>query len=153
MSESDVLQCHGGSAKICPATHPIQSAESETCVLSLYLQSPKVRSICGRTVSTELPATTLERQGSLLLYHLVEPKQLFLRCLKLKGQETVSFVLQGTGLLNDAASCHVTMEGLQLYPELRGESTFPGQNPSLDSPLLPEIASPEELKVRHYRDK
>lgn len=42
MSESDLLQCHGGSVKICPATHPIHSAEVETCVLSLYLQSPKV---------------------------------------------------------------------------------------------------------------
>jgi hypothetical protein len=77
----------------------------------------------------------------------VELKQLFLKCQKLQGQETMSLVLQGTGLLSDAASCHVTMEGLQLYPELHGESTFTAQNPSLYSLLLPEVASPKELKI------
>jgi hypothetical protein len=67
-------------------------------------------------VSTELLAATLNRQWFILLYDLVEPTQLFLRWRKLHGQETMSFVLLGAGLLSDAASCHMTMEGLQLYP-------------------------------------
>jgi hypothetical protein len=89
MSESDILQCQGGSVKIHPAKHPIYSAEVETCVSSLYLQSHNIRLLCGRTVSTELPDPTLERQGSLLLYHLEGPKQLFLRCWELQGWGTV----------------------------------------------------------------
>jgi hypothetical protein len=63
------------------------------------------------------------------------------------GWETVSFVLQGTGILSNATSCHVTMEGLQLYPELHGETTFAAQKPLLYSPSLPEITSPEELQT------
>jgi hypothetical protein len=87
------------------------------------------------------------RQESLLLYHLVEPKQLFLKFRKLHGYETMSLVLQGTGLRSDEVSCHVTMKGLKLYPELNGESTFTAQNPSGYSQSLPEVAFPEELKV------
>jgi hypothetical protein len=89
----------------------------------------------------------LKRHGSLLLYQLEVPGQLFLRCWKVHGWETVSFSLQGTGILSDATSCHVTMEGLQLYPGLQRETTFAIQKPLLYSPSFPEIASPEELQT------
>jgi hypothetical protein len=116
-------------------------------VLSLYLQSPKVRSVCGRTVSTELPAASLERQGSLLLFHLVEPKQLFFQVSKATRMGNFVTRAAGHGAPEWRNSCHVTVEGLRLYPELHGESTFTAQNPLLYSPSLPEIASPEELKI------
>jgi hypothetical protein len=146
--QSEVLECQGVSIKVCPAKQPIYSAEVETSVSSIYFQSQTVLSVCGRTVSTELHSPIFERNGSLLLYQLEVPRQLFLRCWNVHGWETVSFVLQGTGILSDAAtSCHVMVEGLQPFTELQGETTFAAQIPCSIPPIFLKSPLPKNYKL------
>ena len=51
------------------------------------------------------------------------------------------------GVLQNTESCYLTMQGLQLYPALRGESEFAAQNPVLVTPFVPAVASDREMEV------
>jgi hypothetical protein len=44
---------------------------------------------------------------------------------------------QGAGVLKNAGSCHVTLQGLQLYPTLSGETEFLTQIPEVYIPHHP----------------
>ena len=55
--------------------------------------------------------------------------------------------LQGAGVLSNAGVCHVTSEGLQLYPALSGESEFSIRAPLLYAPSLPAVNSTSGREV------
>jgi hypothetical protein len=55
-------------------------------------------------------------------------------------------ILQDTGIIENAALCHVITECVQLYPLLDGETTFESQTPLLYTPVLPEVMSKDELQ-------
>jgi hypothetical protein len=55
--------------------------------------------------------------------------------------------LQGPGTLQNVAACHITTDGIQLFPILSGTTTFKGATPKLYAPRLPTITSPQEARV------
>jgi hypothetical protein len=146
LSEYELSQCPGRELKICAAKHTVYSAEVKTCALSLYLQLENLREICERTVSTKPPQPTLRRQGSVVVYHPVKPRQTHIRCRHEGKWETTSIQLHGSGTLRNTASCHVTTEGVQLCPVLSGETTFTGYTPNLYAPHLPAVATSSEVR-------
>jgi hypothetical protein len=145
MTERERQQCQGLSLKVCPVSRPVYSTQVENCALSLYFQRPSVRELCSRNVKNQQPPPILLRSGQVLLYHFAEPRRVFVRCPQQQDKSTTSWVLRDAGVINHAARCHVTTEGVQLYPLLDGESTFEGQAPMLFAPTLPEIVSQDEF--------
>ena len=147
LSEMDVLKCRGEDIKICPANQAVYSTEVNSCALSLFLQSTQTRELCKRTVVTRPASPKLERYGSMVLYYLVEPQRLHLQCQYNRSWQTYTMTLQGGGVLKNAGSCHLTLQGLQLYPTLSGETEFEAQVPELYIPTIPEVTSAQEMEV------
>jgi hypothetical protein len=71
----------------------------------------------------------------------------FIKCQQQQEGRTTSVVMQGAGILEDAARCHVTTEGVQLYPLLEAETTFESQAPLLYMPAIPAVISEDELQT------
>jgi hypothetical protein len=69
-----------------------------TCVLSLFLHSPNIREICGKTDSTFTPTPTLRRQGSAVVYHFADPRQVNIRFENQAKWEVTSQHLHGSGV-------------------------------------------------------
>ena len=147
LSEVDVLKCRGEQIKICPANQAVYSTEINSCALSLYLQSSHAREVCKRTATTRRPLPKLERHGSLVLYYLTEPTRLHLQCQQDHSWHAATMTLDGGGVLQNAESCYITMQGLQLYPTLRGETALSGQVPVLFTPAVPAVATDREVQV------
>ena len=55
--------------------------------------------------------------------------------------------LDGKGVLKNTESCYLTMQVLQLYPALRGESEFAAQASVLFTPSVPAMALDREMEV------
>jgi hypothetical protein len=55
--------------------------------------------------------------------------------------------LEGGGVLENAGSYYLTLQGLKLYPALRGETEFLAQVPVLFTHTVPAVASARELEV------
>jgi hypothetical protein len=55
--------------------------------------------------------------------------------------------LQGGGILKNAGSCYLTLQGLQLYPALTGEREFSAQVLILFTPTVPAVASDREMEL------
>jgi hypothetical protein len=146
----DVLYCRGEDIRICPANQAVYSTEVNACALSLYLQSSYAREMCRRTVTTRPAPSKLERHGSIVLYYLHEPQRLDLQCQRNRSWVTYSVILEGGGILHDAESCYLTLQGLQLHPALRRETEFSTQVPVLFTSTIPAVASaPEKEVLRH----
>jgi hypothetical protein len=146
-SEEELFKCPGRQPKICAVTQPIYGPEIKSCVLSLYLQSPTIREVCGRTGSTAAPPPTLQRHGSAVVYHFAVRKQVHVRCYQRGKWAATSLNLHGTGLLQNVSGCHFQTAGLQLFPVLSGTSHFNGAAPELYTPELPVIATPPEVRL------
>jgi hypothetical protein len=61
--------------------------------------------------------------------------------------------LQGSGILTNAGSCFLTLQGLQLFPSLRGEVNFSARGPVLFTPANPVVATDHKtgvLRQSHY---
>jgi len=150
LSEVDILKCRGEDIKICPANQAVYSREFNSCALSLYLQSVQARELCKRTVITRPAPPKLERHGSIVLYYVTEPQRLHLQCQHNRSWETYNMTLEGAGFLTNARSCYLTLQGLQLYPALTGETEFSAQVPVLFTPTVLEVVSaPEKEVLRH----
>ena len=50
-------------------------------------------------------------------------------------------------LLKGVETCYLTLQGLQLYPALRGEKEFSDRIPVLFTPAVPAAASDDEMDV------
>jgi len=147
LSEEEVSKCRGEHIKICPINRAVYSTEVNSCALSLFLQSSQVREVCKRTVSTHPGIPRLERYGNVVIYYLNGPKQLHLQCQHNRSWETHTMTLDGAGVLQNTESCYLTMQGLQLYPALTGESEFAAQTPVLVTPFVPAVASDREMEI------
>jgi hypothetical protein len=55
--------------------------------------------------------------------------------------------LEGGGFLENAESCHLTLQGLQLFPALRGKAEFSAQGPDLFIPTIPVVVSTRKEAV------
>jgi hypothetical protein len=68
-----------------------------------------------------------------------------LKCWQQQSWKTTSLALHGAGSLSNTERCHLTSEGIQLYPGLSGKSEFTVYAPELYTPSLPPVTSHEEL--------
>jgi hypothetical protein len=147
MSGMEILKCSGKDIMICPASQAVYSMEVDSCILNLYLLPPKARELCRRVVFTRPEPRRLERRGSRVYYHVAEPQCLHLQCQRNRTWETYSTTLQGSGVLNNAGVCFLTLPGLQLFPALEGEVDFSGRGPVLFTPTHPAVATQHETGV------
>jgi hypothetical protein len=147
MSDGERRQCQGFNLEVCPVSRPVYSTQVENCALSLYLQRQNVRALCSRSLLSQQPPPVLLRSGKTLLYHFTVPQRVVIQCPHQRDRHQTSWVLQDAGAIYNAASCHVTTEGVQLYPLLDGETAFEGRTPTLFAPDLPEIVSHDELQT------
>jgi hypothetical protein len=147
LSEVDILKCRGADIMICPANRAVYSTEVNSCALSLYNQSLQARELCKRTVINRPAPAKLERHGSVVLYYLTEPQPLHLQCQHNRSWEAYNMTLEGGGFLENAESCYLALQGLELYPALRGETEFSAPVPVLFIPTVPAVASAHELEV------
>ena len=111
------------------------------------MQSSHAREVSKRSVTTRRPLPKLERHGSFVLYYLTETTRLHLQCQQNHSWHVVTMTLDGGGVLQNAESCYITMQGLQLYPTLRGETELSGQVPVLFTPSVPAVAADREVEV------
>ena len=146
LSEVDILKCRGEDIMICPANKVIYSTEVNLCALSLYLQSLQARGMCKCTVITHPAPPKLEQHCSIMLYYLTEPQHLHLQCQHNRSWEVYTMT-EGGGVLKNAGSCYLTLQGLQLYPTLRGETEFLANFPELFTPTIPVVSSAHEMEV------
>jgi hypothetical protein len=146
MTDGERAACRGRSLQLCPADKPIFGMSVNTCILSLYLQSEAIRKDCDRTLIIGHPAPTSERHGQIVLYHFPESRQVILKCWQHQSWKTTSLVLHGAGTLSNTEKCHLTSEGIQLYPGLSGKSEFTVHAPELYTPSLPPVTSHEEFE-------
>jgi len=51
------------------------------------------------------------------------------------------------GLMMGVETCYLTLEGLQLYPALRGEKVFSARIPVQFTPAVPAAASADEMDI------
>jgi hypothetical protein len=52
--------------------------------------------------------------------------------------------LEGGVFLENAEPCYLTLQGLQLFPALRGKAEFSAQGPELFVPTIPAVLTREE---------
>jgi hypothetical protein len=89
----------------------------------------------------------LDRRETILIYYMMRPSQDFVRCRQAGGWATIFASLRGAGVIQDAASCHVSVVGMQLFPLLYGQTRFPLSVPSLYILELPPLTTEHELRT------
>ena len=109
---------------ICPVNQAVYSTEIDSCSLSLYSQHTNAREMCKRTEIACQAPPKLECHGSIVLYYLAEPQLLHLQCQLNRSWQAITMTLEEGGFLEGAGSCYLALQGLQLYPTLRGETEF-----------------------------
>ena len=72
---------------------------------------------------------------------------LHLRCRHNRSWQASTTKLEGAGLLNGVESCYLALQGLQLYPVLRGEKEFSAKIPILFTTAVPAAASADEMDI------
>jgi hypothetical protein len=88
-----------------------------------------------QTHSDHPPSTS--QTGTARSIVLTELQLLHLQCQHKRSWEAYTMTLEGGGVLKNAGSCYLTLQGLQLYPALRGETEFSAQIPVLFTPHRP----------------
>jgi hypothetical protein len=68
----------------------------------------------------------------------------FFQCQQNRTSGTQSLLLQGSGLLLNAASCSFTTKGLQMSAALQGESQYSSQGPTPFTPTILQIVTSGE---------
>jgi hypothetical protein len=150
LSETNMKQCKGGQdLKVCPADVAALNNEILTCSLSLYLQLGQVPKLCAHEVLWSAPNTTLLRHGALVLFYTLEPRRAFFRCRNNAKWTSEALVLNGSGLIEGATACHVSMEGFHLRPVLRAETRFEGPKMQIFVPQLPHRQDRNALAAVH----
>jgi len=89
----------------------------------------------------------LESLGSLVLYYSAVLDLLHLRCRHNRSWQASTTKLDGAGLLKRGETCYLTLQGLQLYPALRGEKELSARIPVLFTPAVPAAASADEMDI------
>jgi hypothetical protein len=140
LTASDMGQCKGGQdLKVCPANVAVLNNELKSCLLSLNLQLGRAQHVCSQELLRSPPATTLFRHGALVLFHTMEPRRAFLRCRNKSQWISSAYSLNGSGLIEDATVCHVSINGVHLRPVLRAETRFEGPKTQLFVPQRSQL--------------
>jgi hypothetical protein len=148
LSESDLKRRREHTDfMICPADHSVLNYDHKTCLLSLYLQLERATRICERHLHTNAPEPFLLQQGSTVVFFTATASWTFFRCKQGGRHQTTTHMLRGAGLIEGAASCHLSTDGVQLRPVLRVESRFAEAAPPLFAPAVPLLHQEQELQA------
>jgi len=120
ITEAHRNRCTTNSITLCPADVPIYSQQVETCESSLYYQLSSSNKLCRQNLLFNYRTPTLQRHGTLWLYHLPESCQITTRCHSANGWETHTQTLSDTGVIQNATKCSITTNEFQTLPEIRG---------------------------------
>jgi hypothetical protein len=69
-TEADLSYCSKTSITVCPANKAIYSTQIVTCESSLFFQTTDDHSLCRRKLLLHYRTPTLQRHGSVWVYHL-----------------------------------------------------------------------------------
>jgi hypothetical protein len=128
LTKMDLVKCRGKDILISPADHSVYSTEIISCAPSLF-QSTNLQETCGRRVTLRLHRPRFGRFGSAVLYYLPERQTVYLQCQPNRTIENSSLLLQGSGLLLNAARCSFISKGLHMTAALQGESEYVSPGP------------------------
>jgi hypothetical protein len=148
LSASDMGQCRGGSElQVCPANVAVLNNEIKSCPLSLYLQLGQAPQVCAQELLRSPPNTSLFRHGALVLFYTNTPRRAFFKCRNESQWISSTYTLNGTGLIEGATACHVSVEGVHLRLVLRAKSRFEGPRVQLFVPQLPGLRERTDFKA------
>ena len=106
-TEADYHRCEAGKITICPAN-------------SIYFQSSTNNRLCRRKLLFDYRTPTLEQHGTIWLYHLPEPREVTIRCLKNNIWTTRTELLHDAGLIFNASQCSIAKHEVRTLPKLQG---------------------------------
>jgi hypothetical protein len=117
MNKADLLQCTvTNTVTVCPIHTEVYDVHTLTCVSSLFFQMHVEATPCQRTIRLKYDVPMLERYADVWVYHFPQPTIVTVRCPKDDGSwETVSKVLQGSGSVTEATTCHFESPRFVLY--------------------------------------
>jgi len=119
-TEADYYRCEAGKITICPANMAIYNVQIVTCESSIYFQNSTNNRLCRRKFLFDYRTQTLEQHGTIWLYHLPEPRQITISCLKNNTWTTRTELLHDAGLLFNASQCSIATHEVRTLPKLQG---------------------------------
>ena len=121
-TEADYLRCEAGKITTWPANMAIYSVQIlvVTCESSIYFQTFTNNRLCRRKLLFDYRTPTLEQHGTIWLYHLPEPREVTIRCLKNNIWTTRTELLHDAGLIFNASQCSIAKHEVRTLPKLQG---------------------------------
>jgi len=131
LTETDYSHCKTGSITICPANTPVYSAQTMTCLSSLFIQSTNTHRVCRRKLLLQHLTPTHQHHRNIWIFHFPTRHQISLLCPDTKGQIHRKLTLYGAGILQSTSECHITCDDITIYPDLHVTSLA-----ELDTPKI-----------------
>ena len=97
----------------------IYSVQIVTCESSIYFQTSTNNRLCWRKLLFDYRTPTLQQHGTIWLYHLPEPRQVTIRCLKNNTWTTRTELLHDAGLIFNAFQCSIATHEVRTLPKLQ----------------------------------
>jgi hypothetical protein len=142
LDETQVQQCTSGSVIICPSMAALYDVQTLTCEASLFFQYEGGRQVCRRRLLLDYDLPTVQRHGSVWVYHFPDRHQVLIRCPR---GDSRSEVLHGAGIIHGATSCSIASSKIRTLPELRGSADVRFDTPDVYLPDLPKILTDREM--------
>jgi len=142
----DCSHCKKGSITICPANTPVCSAQTMTCLSSLFFQSTNTHRVCWQKLLIQHPTPTLQHHGNIWIFHFPTRHQISLRCPDTKDQIHRTISLYGAGILHNTSECHITSDEITIFPDLHGTSLAELDTPKFYLPDNISIVTNDEIQ-------
>jgi hypothetical protein len=120
----------------------LYDVQTLTCEASLFFQYEGGRQVCRRRLLLDYDLPTLQRHGSVWVYHFPDRHQVLIRCPRGVSR---SEVLHGAGIIHGATSCSIASRKIRTLPELRGSADVRFDTPEVYLPDLPKILTDREM--------
>jgi len=147
LTEAEYSNCKKkGSITICPAVTPVYRAQTVTCLSSLFFQSANTNRVCQRQLLLQQRTPNLQHHGNIWIFHFRTWHQISLRCPDTRDQIHRTMTLYGTGILHNASACHITSDGITIFPELHGTSLAELDSPKFYLPDNISIVTSDEVQ-------
>ena len=146
LTETDYSRCKKGSITICPANTPVYSAQTVTCLSSLFFQITDTHRVCRRKLFIQHLTPTLRPHGNIWIFHFPTRHQISLRCPDTKDQIHRTITIYGAGILHNTSECHITSDEITIFPDLHGTSLAELDTPKFYLPHNESIVTNDEIQ-------
>ena len=119
-TEADCHRCEAGRITICPAKIAIYSVQIVTRESSIYFQTSSNSRLCRKKLLFDYRTPTLQQHGTIWQYHLPEPRQVTIRCLKNNTWTTRTEFTHDAALIFNASQCSIATREVRSLPKLQG---------------------------------